>query len=926
MAKHTSDLRLHAHGSDRPGRPAAVSNAGSAFQQAFEASSLYSWLLNCEGTLLMANQSARQALPDAPDLSGACFSSTAWWDDPQRQTVENLVSRALKSYSASAEVEMQVGGRSVPVALRIRLLVGGKDQEDLLLVEARAVAEQNEKANILRKGEARFFDAFDHAAIGMAIISPEGKFVQVNRAFGNILGYASEDILTRTVAELTHPADRKADAHHLRKLLTAKSQSEHFEKRFRHAEGHDVWVLQSASVVRDAQNQPVHVLCQIQDLTQARLGKEKSLRSEAMFSAILESAPDAILLTDSLGRIHLLNARAELMFGYTRDQLIGKSVEQVLPKQPGALAVEDDPKKSSVAKAQSIGHTAVGRRSDGTEFPVEISLNPLAVRDKRLSIRIVRDVTLQQQIASELEKRARQEAAIADFGRRAVALSDVAVLMDGACEIITRTLNATFTGLLSLDDAAGALEFETLWFSDEYSHAKRASIDWWTADHLGSMAGHAIRSGQPVMVAEAESETRFDMTLTRAYGAASAAAVPIKLQDRSYGVLATYSTSPREFSTEDVHFVEAVAYLLAVAMERKHAEEALRRDRDFAERLIETAQAIVLVLDTRGRILRWNRFTEELTGYVLADVKGSEWTGALLTDDGRLEGERFFDAIVSGNQLCSTIHSIGARSGAIYEVDFSGRALTDENGAVIGVLLIGHNITELREAQRKLLETERLAAIGQMASGLAHESRNALQQIGACAEMLTIELENQPDVLDLVQGVQDAEDRLHRLFEDVRIYAVPLRLNLRKADISEAWRNAWAKTLSAHKGRNATLNDECVAARVACAVDVGTLEQAFANIFDNCFDACPDPLIVRITCNSAMLDERTAVRIDIHDNGPGLTAEQFRRVLEPFYTTKTQGTGLGMPIVRRIIQAHGGQFEPIASDKGARFAITLPCG
>ena len=220
---------------------------------------------------------------------------------------------------------------------------------------------------------------------------------------------------------------------------------------------------------------------------------------------------------------------------------------------------------------------------------------------------------------------------------------------------------------------------------------------------------------------------------------------------------------------------------------------------------------------------------------------------------------------------------------------------------------MGHDITELKAAQDRALQSERMAAIGQMCAGLAHESRNALQRSQACLEMLALRLEDRPQALNLIVRIQQAQDDLHRLYEDVREYAAPIKLVIRECDLGEIWRRAWSHLEPLRRGREATLREPSNGLSLVCQADAFRLEQVFRNILDNALAACAERPDIQITGSAAWLDEREAIRIAVRDNGPGLSPEQRDKIFESFYTTKTRGTGLGMAIVKRIVEAHGGQ-------------------
>jgi signal transduction histidine kinase len=232
---------------------------------------------------------------------------------------------------------------------------------------------------------------------------------------------------------------------------------------------------------------------------------------------------------------------------------------------------------------------------------------------------------------------------------------------------------------------------------------------------------------------------------------------------------------------------------------------------------------------------------------------------------------------------------------------------------------------ELKQAQERVLQSERLAAIGQMMTGLAHESGNALARSRACLEMLQWEVEDRPEALDLIARIQKAQDHLQQLYEEVRNYAAPLKLEREVWDLAGVWRQAWANLALLRQGRDATLLEEPAGVDLHCAVDHFRLEQVFRNIFENSLAACPDPVRVVVRCSPAEVDGHDGVRVAVQDNGPGLSPEQRQRIFDPFFTTKTKGTGLGMAIAKRIIETHGGRIAVgPATGGGAEIHITLP--
>jgi C4-dicarboxylate-specific signal transduction histidine kinase len=231
---------------------------------------------------------------------------------------------------------------------------------------------------------------------------------------------------------------------------------------------------------------------------------------------------------------------------------------------------------------------------------------------------------------------------------------------------------------------------------------------------------------------------------------------------------------------------------------------------------------------------------------------------------------------------------------------------------------------QLAEQQQRLLQSERLAAIGEMVAGLAHESRNALQRSRACLSMLAHAVEDRPRAVELVQRLQQAQDDLTCLYDRVRQYAAPVRLEKGPVDLEQLMGQVWNHLGPLRAGRTATLVMPEPRTWPTCHADRMALEQVVRNVLENALAACQDPVRIVITCDELPIRGQPAIRLVIRDNGPGFGDEQLSRLFEPFYTTKTKGTGLGLAISKRLVEGHGGVIEAANHPDGAEICITLP--
>lgn len=358
----------------------------------------------------------------------------------------------------------------------------------------------------------------------------------------------------------------------------------------------------------------------------------------------------------------------------------------------------------------------------------------------------------------------------------------------------------------------------------------------------------------------------------------------------------------------------------AKQIELRSAKE--RSEANFRE-LIEAVDFMVLILCKDYKIIYANRFASELTGYPLAELIGKS-ISEFLDHEPRSRIGYELELLYKGQRATEQEIPIRCRNGEERWILWNVRFLKDFEGSQ-AMLSVGHDVTERRRLAERAMQAERLAAIGQMVTGLAHESRNALQRSQACLELLADELQGQPDALELVERIQRAQHHLHHLYEEVRGYAAPIVLHRAMHPVDGVWQDTWAHLEISRKKKLLTLKEEIHTDNLICSVDPLALEQVFRNIFENAIHVSSEADEILIQCSETSLGSHPALEIRILDQGPGLNPEQAAKIFDPFFTTKTQGTGLGMAIVKRIVEAHGGQIRVGRQDcPGAEIVVVLP--
>jgi diguanylate cyclase (GGDEF)-like protein/PAS domain S-box-containing protein len=167
-----------------------------------------------------------------------------------------------------------------------------------LVVNSRDITERKLAEEALQEAEQRFRSSFRDAAVGMALVGTDGRWLQVNRSLCEITGYSEEELLTKTCHDITHPDDLETNLHHVRRLLAGEIETYQMEKRYFHKEGYSVWLLLNVSLVRDTRGRPRYFIAQIQDISE-RKRMEAKLQHQASHDA-LTGLPNRILFTDRL--------------------------------------------------------------------------------------------------------------------------------------------------------------------------------------------------------------------------------------------------------------------------------------------------------------------------------------------------------------------------------------------------------------------------------------------------------------------------------------------------------------------------------------------------------------------------------------------------------------------------------------------------
>jgi two-component system cell cycle sensor histidine kinase/response regulator CckA len=623
------------------------------------------------------------------------------------------------------------------------------------------------------------------------------------------------------------------------------------------------------------------------------------------FAGLLEVAPDAMVCVDADGRITLVNARTERLFGYRRDELIGQPADMLVPDalrdvHPGHRAgYLADPQP----RLMGAGLEPAGRRRDGTTFPAEISLSSLDTEQGILVFAAVRDVTQRRQAAQS----AAQLAAIIQSSHDAV---------------IGRTLDQVIT---SWNPGAERL----------YGYTA-AEV---TGRHIEVLIPAGDREREAAVAAAVTRGERVDQYQAR------------RLRKDGTTVEVSLNLSP---------IADRTGAIIGVASVARDVTERQRAGARFRG-LMDAGPDAMVCVDRDGHIVLVNGQTERLFGYRRDELVGQP-VEILVPDQVR----GLHPAHRAGYAADPRPRAMGAdlqpagrrRDGSTFPAEVSLAAMGTGEGLLVTAVI--RDVTERLEIaaererlgiqaerdelERHLHQSQRLESLGQLAGGVAHDFNNLLGVISNYAAFVGEEVARQPlderwqavrnDIGQVQRAAEQAAGLTHQLLAFARQELIqPRVLNLN--DVVQSVEQLLIRTL----GEHVELIADLAADLPSVLADPGQIEQVLVNLAVNARDAMPQGGKLIIQTASADIDGPTHqedraqdqgepppgryVALKVSDTGTGIPKEVLDRVFEPFFSTKPkgEGTGLGLATVYGIITQAGGHVR-IYSEPGLGTSLT----
>ena len=764
-------------------------------------------------------------------------------------------------------------------------------QGTLVTAAIRNISVRRNAEKVLAQMEGKYRGLMEAAPDAMVVVDQKGKIVILNVQAEKHFGYSRDELLGQKVTNIIPEgfAERLV-ADDLRSAEDALAQEigTGIELTGQRKDGSEFPIEIMLSPLESAEG--MLITAAIRDISVRKDAEKVLAQMEGKYRGLMEAAPDAMVVVNQGGKIVLLNLQAEKQFGYRRDELLGQKVTNIIPEGFAERLVADDLRSAEDALAQEIGTgiELIGKRKDGSRFPMEIMLSPLESAEGMLVTAAVRDISVRrnaERVLAQMEGKYRglMEAA-----------PDAMVVVNQGGEIVLLNLQAEKQFGYRRDELLGQKVTNII----PKGFAERLVAD-------------DLRSAEDALTQEIG--TGIELIGQRKDGSE----FPIELM-----------LSPLD-STEGTLVTAAIRDITL----RKNAEKHLAQMEGRYRGLLEAAPDAMVVVNQSGEIVLLNLQAEKQFGYRRNELLGQKvvniipegFAERLIADGLRTAEDALAQQIGTGIELSGRrkdrsefpielmLSPLGGAEGTL--VTAAIRDISVRKTAEVELL---HKVEELNRSNEEL---------GQFAYIASHDLQEPLRMVASYTQLLSRRYKGKldSDADEFIAFAVDGATRMQRLIQDLLAYSrVGTKgKDLLKTSSEDALMHALSNLRGAIEETGALVTHDPLPDVMA---DETQLIQLFQNLIGNAIKY-QNPGIPRIHVGA--LNGGKQYRFSVQDNGLGIDPQYFERIFGMFQRLHKReefaGTGIGLAICKKIVERHGGQIS-VESQPGMgstfRFALT----
>ena len=844
------------------------------------------------------------------------------------------------------------------------------------------ITERKKAEAEMERGREQLNSILESSPVGIAVtLRDNGQTVYANARFAEQLGLGEDRHLGRDLKSFwVDPQERD------RVISQAKEAGiiEDIEVRRRRSDGSEFWALMSALPI--AYQGQEALLSWTYDITERK-------KAEDRFRALLESAPDATVIVRQDGKIVQINQQTERLFGYASDELLGQAVEVLVPERLRSRhpAHRDNFFGKAKVRPMGAGLELFGVAKGGHEFPIEISLSPIETEEGMLVSAAVRDITERKRVEQELQRKSKLIELLSQTAEAANKAASFETALAECLTLICKHIDwPVGHAYVRPPDGAERMVCSGIWYlSDEDRFKAFKEISEKTSFESGvGLPGSVMAGGRPEWIDDVTQQLNFVRGKGGgALGLHSAFAAPVIEGTDVVAVLEFFTEEvlePDESTLQTFQALMQVGDQLGQVIRRVRAEAELREIKERLDLALEGSGDGLWDWNAQTGEVYWDERWARMLDYELDELeKTIDTFWRLMHPEDAVAVEANLGRVFQSEAL-SFVQDfrLKTKRGEWLWILSRGKVIErDDDGGPLRVMGTHTDISErkkseeelrtakeqaeaaladLQTAQQQLVRSEKMASLGQLTAGIAHEIKNPLNFVNNFSETSVELLGELEEALEPVQEKfdEDTRDEVEDIVETLKGDLEKVKHHGKRADgivrsmllhargdeaqrlptgvndlVDEALNLAYHGERARDTSFQVTMERNFGEATGEAAVLPQEITRVLVNIFSNAFYAVKkrhqaaengyEPTVTVWT-----EDKGEEIEIRIRDNGTGMPEEVREKLFDPFFTTKPtgEGTGLGMSMSFDIIvQQHGGRID-VASEPGAftEFVIALP--
>lgn len=736
---------------------------------------------------------------------------------------------------------------------------------------SRDISGRKRMEEALRKSEERFRSAFDTMLEGAQILGHDWRYLYLNRSAERHNRRPNSELLGGRYMDLW-PGIESTEVFNLIRRSLEERTTIQIENRFVYPDGRIGWFNLSIQPV------PEGILILSDDITEQKQAEIALQLSESKFRSYIEHAPLGVMIVDQNGYFTEVNPAGATMFEYSVQELIGKSIDDVLAPQSREAGRNGF---SRLLAEGSTNEEYLMLKSDGTT--IWVSVEAVKLSDDRF-IGFCQDTTVRKHFENELRKLS-----------MAVEQSPVTILVTDTAGTI-EYVNPVFT--------------ETSGYTAEEVIGKNVNMlsALTTPGEKYKGMWETITNGH-VWKGEFENRRKNGETYWE-----QAVIAPIK---NEHDVI--------------THFISVKEDITG----KKRSEQMISERTMLLKQLFDGSPTATVLLDADRNIVNVNDAFLSLFGFIRSELLGRPIDTLIVPDDRREESQRLDNDLVAGHDLHLFESKRKNKEGKEIDVLISGLAVT-LNDTLVNYYFMYLDISQQKILMNQLIQSQKLEGIGTLAAGIAHDFNNILGIIMGYSALIESHKDNPQKFASIIDTMNTSCLRGASLVKQLLTFARKTSVNFSPLAINEAIIDL-SKLLTETLPKTITISLNLAADLPSIHADATQLHQVFLNLCVNARDAMPKGGTLTISSDVIPTDSvehalphygtSHYVRVRIRDTGHGIPKEIRDRIFEPFFTTKEigKGTGLGLSVVFGIIQNHNGSIVVESEiDTGTMFTILLP--